>query len=338
MTKILRYLKLAEEASYAVEPIPTPQITLDIASSTIDVPSDTQAIWEGGIGRGPRTHRPGYYSVSGNVVVAVDVHTVAFLLKWALGGYVFTADSPTTGTNLHEFYGARDIVLPSFTSWLGKDVFEQFVRGCTASQLTLEVSDGYAQLTMDVLAAQDGRGTLDEAVLDQLPLPPPLTFPNLRLWVGGTSSGDEVSAAIQDLTLTINNNGDADAARGLGSRFPQRVPPAGQRETTLEFTAWYDSTDHIERVWGDANGPSDDGSTELPIRIEGDAGADGLLRIDLPRAIFTEVQTQPTGRTRIDQQVNATAFLDTVALEDTTEVETEIYARLTNDQSEVTAA
>ena len=286
--QILRYLKLAEEDSFAETPSPSPQVTLDIASATIDVPTDTQDIWEGGIGRGPRTHRPGFYSVSGNAVVAADVHSLGWLLRWALGGYVFTADEPEVGTNLHEFYGSRDIELPSFVAWLGKDIWEQVVRGCMATQLLVEVSDGYAQVTLDVLAARDAKGTLDQEVLEQLPLAPPMTFPDVQLWVGGTDPGDEESAKIQSLQLTINNNGDANAARGLGSRFPRRKIPAGQRQTTFQFTTYYDSTAHIERVWGDEAGPSDDGSTELPLRIGASSGDDGSLTIDLPRVIFTQ--------------------------------------------------
>lgn len=335
MSTILRYIKLAEEATYAADPAPAPQITMDIASSTIDTPADTQAVWEGGIGRARRTHRPGFYSPGGNFVVAADVHTVAYLLKWALGGYQFTADTPTLGTNLHEFYGVDDTELPSFAVWLGKDVFEQVVHGCVASQLVLEVSDGYAQVTVDVLAAQDEKGVLDTGVISQLPLPPPMTFPDMQFWVGGTTPGDEVSAAIQELKLTVNNNGDAGAARGLGSRYPRRKIPVGARDVMVEFTAYYDGTEHIERLWGDPAGPSDNGSTELPVRILGDSGTDGSLQIDLPRCIFTQVETQPSGRDRIDQKVTAAALQDTVALEDASTVESEIYARLHNDQEEV---
>lgn len=340
MSKILRYAKFAEEAAFDLAAAaPAPQFTVDIASATLDVPADTQAMWEGGIGRGPRSHRPGYYSLSGNVVHAADVHTLGWWLRWGLGGYVFTADDPVAGTNQHEAYGSTDTALPSFAAWLGKDVWEQVVRGCMVSQLQLAVSDGYAQLTVEILGAKDAKGALDETVLSRLPLPPPITFPQVRFWVGGTASGDERSKNITNLTLTINNNGDGPAGRGLGSRFPQRKIPAGQRDTQVQFTTWYDSTEHIERVWGDPAGPSDDGSTELPLRIVADSDIDGGLTINLPRVVFGQVQTQPSGRARIDQQVTATALLDTVTLWDgVTDVESEIVARLENNQPAYGAA
>ncbi|MFW6090527.1 MAG: phage tail tube protein [Actinomycetota bacterium] len=337
MSKVLRYAKFAEETEFNVDPAPDPEITVDIASSTIDVPTDTQAIWEGGIGRGPRQHRPAYYTTSGNVVVPVDVHTVGWFLKWALGGYVFTEDTPEAGVNLHEFYGGTDLELPPFTTWLGKDVWEQIVRGCMVSQLQLQVSDGYAQITLNLLGGKDSKGSLDDDVLGQLPDAPPITFPQMKFFVGGTGESDEESSKITDLTLTVNNNGDAAAARGLGSRYPQRRIPAGQRDTTVAFTSYYDSTDHIERVWGNTSGPSDDGSTELELHIEADDGDDGKLTIELPRTIFTGVQAQPSGRSRINMQVDATAMLDDVALEDDSDVETEIYVRVENDLDELEA-
>src|SRR5690554_1648861 len=173
MARILRYAKFAEESEFAESPAPSPDITVDIASANMDTPSDTQQIWDGGIGRGQRLHRPGYYSTSGNVVVAVDVHTVAWFLRWALGGYAYTSEGGDGDLHLHEFWGVTDTVLPTFATWLGKDVFEHRFEGCSISQLQLEVSDGYAQVTLDLVGGRDARETIDQSVLDQLPLPPP---------------------------------------------------------------------------------------------------------------------------------------------------------------------
>lgn len=337
MPKILRYAKFAELPAFDLaSALPTPEFTQDIASSSIDVPSDTELIWEGGIGRGRRSHAPGYYNVPGNVVIPTDIHTLPWLLKWTLGGYTFT--DVTDGLNIHELYAVHERELFPFVTWLGKDVFEQIVRACTASQLTIEVSDGYAQATLEQVGAKDEKGTLDQQILDELPLPPNLTFPAFRFWVGGTASGDERSAKIRSLTLTINNNTDASQARGLGSRYPQRIIPAGQRDITVSFTTYYDSAEHVERVWGQASGPSDDGSTELPLQIKADAGSHGSLTASLPRVVFNEVQTQPSGRSEIEQTVTAQALLDTITLNDgVTDVESEILATATNDRAEMTA-
>ena len=338
MSKILRYAKFAEEATYRADPSPAPQFTVDIASASLDSPSDSQLVWEGGLGRGPRTHRPGYYSTAGNVALALDLHTIGWLLRWTLGGAAFTTAGGTGGLNLHEFYGSDDTLLPSFVVWLGKDVFEHAFKGCVASQLSLEVSDGFCQATLDVVGAEDAKGALDPAVVASLPLAVPRAFPDMRFYLGGTDAGSEISAAVQELTLTINNNADAAAARGLGSRFPRRKIPAGQRETTLELTVRYESTAHLERLWGGPSGPSTEGTAETPARIVADGGAEGSLTIDLPRCIITEVQQQPSGRDRIDQSLAVTALLDTVTLEDTSTVESEIYCRLENDQPQYQAA
>lgn len=336
---ILRYAKFAEEGELLEDPLPAPQFTVDIQSAGLDVPGDTMLTYEGGIGRGPRLQRPGFYAPSGDVAWGADPHTVGWALKWALGGYAYTADGGTAiGHNLHEFWGATDTVLPSFTCWLGKDIFEHVFRGLAAGQLALEVADGFANLTLETAGSRDEKGTLDTSPLASLPLPPPLTFADVRLWVGGQADADERSAAVRSLTWQVGNNVDSDAARGLGSRFPRRAIPAGQRDTTLEFTVWYDSTEHIERVWGDAAGPTEGGSVELPLHLEASVGDYGVLHIELPRCVFTSVTTQPSGRSPIEQSLSVQANLDTVALADASEVESEVLVRLENDRPEYAAA
>ena len=62
---------------------------------------------------------------SGNIVYAFDIKTIRWLLKWTLGGYVFTDLD-----NLHEIYASDDTDLPSFTARLGKDLFEHVFAGC----------------------------------------------------------------------------------------------------------------------------------------------------------------------------------------------------------------
>lgn len=332
--RILRYAKLGPEDEYGSDTLPPVRATVDIASASLDVPEDTMAEYEGGIGRAPRLHRPGWYAPEGNIEWAADVDTLGWALRWVLGGYLFTDGGGDDGHHLHEFYGSTSTELPSFAAWLGKDVFEHVFRGCVASSLQLEVSDGYAMLQLGVVAAKDEKGTIDEEVLASLPQPPPLTFPNVRFWVGGHDSADEVSAAIRSLTLEIDNNTDADGARGLGSRFAQRTPPAEQRATTVQFTSHYSGTDHIERVWGSSDGPSEDGSTELPLHLEAQVGDYGRLHVQLPRVVFSSVDTEPSGRDRIEQQVTATALLDDVQLDDDSTVESELLARLHNDQDE----
>lgn len=326
MTQIYRYAGFAEETTYNEDPTPAPDFYADIASASLDTPSDTELVYAGGISRGPRLHRPGYYSPAGNVVYADSVNTIARALRWALGGYVFTGDSPL---NTHEMYATEDTLLPSFAIRIGKDNFEHRFRGCAINTLQLSVSDGFAQMTLDVGSAQDEKAALTPDVIDLLEDVAPFVFHEVTI----SLDGNDDSALVSSLNLNIGNSLDMPAGRGLGSRHPVRAP-VSTRSVAFDMSMWYPDTAQLERVWGGATAPVDGGSVELPVIITLDAGADGSVVLSLPRVVWTAVSTQPSGQARIDQTVNAMAYLEPVLLADAlTTVQTEILATVSNDQA-----
>ncbi|MFA5543256.1 MAG: phage tail tube protein [Bacilli bacterium] len=316
---ILRYIGLAEETLFnqAAEAV----IHLDMASASLDSPADTQMVYAGGLQRGARTHRPGFYSPSGNIVYAFDVRSIAYLLKWALGGYLFTGGSP----NMHEFYGQNDIILPSFCTRLGKDRFEHVFTGCVINSLELKVEGEYCMVTADIIAAKDAKASLEEVSNLLLPEEYPLAFHEMTLAIGS-----DVSAKFKDFTLTIANGLNAESGRSVGSRYPRRIP-AGEREITFSANLWFENTDELEVYWGDSTGPADSGSTEFSPVITFDAGLGGSLEISLPTCIYTQVQQQPSGRDELVQAVAGKAFMDTIELSDASNVESEILVTVENE-------
>lgn len=333
MPQRIRYAGLGEEASYAPDPPADPTFHVDIGSASLDAPSDPRLVFEGGIGRSRRLHRPGYYVPSGNIVYMVDVRTIAAALKWTLGGYSFTADGGDAGLNLHECYGSEDVELPSFTARIGKDLLEHVFAGCVVGQAQLEVSDGWAQLTLDVEGARDSKATLLAPTALDLPDEYPLTFQDTTLELAGS----DASAKARSLTLTVDNNLASAQGRQFGSRFPARMP-AEARNVTAQATVYYDTLEHLERFWGDEAGASEGGVAETTLTVTMDAGDDGQVVLELPRIAYSTVAQQPSGRSEIEHTVEADAFADTVTLEDASEVDTELYVRVSNDAAEVEAA
>lgn len=324
MAKILRYAGFAADDALPTTPAPA-DWHVDIASATLDSPSDAHLEYEGGFGRGRRVHRPGFYAPSGNVVYATDVKTILSVLRWTLGGYAFTADSPH---NLHELWGDEDRELPTFTTRLGKDLFEHVFVGCVVNSLQLEVSDAFAQITLDLVSAKDYKATLLGLSALLLPEEYPLSFPDVQFFVGGV----ERSAATRNLSLTIANNASAEQGRGVGSRYPNRIP-GESRAVDMSLGLRFEDTTDLERFWGSATGVSDGGSDETDLRILMSAGDDGTVDIELPRALYTDVGIQGSGRSEIEQSISVQAFTGPVTLEDgTTEVETDLYVRVSNDQ------
>ncbi|MDI6840435.1 MAG: phage tail tube protein [bacterium] len=323
MPKILRYLGLAEETEFAQAE--NAEFHVDIASASLDAPGDTNLEFEGSMGRGARLHRPGFYSPSGNIVYAFDIKTIRWLLKWALGGYVFTG-----AEDLHEIYASDGTNLPSFTARLGKDVFEHVFVGCKINSLEIQVEDSFCQATADIVAVKDSKATLKEQHELILPEDYPLAFHEVTAKL---NNGDK-SADIKGFTLTITNGFDASAGRSIGSRYPRKLL-ASNREVTLTANMFFEGTEELERYWGGETGPSDTGSTEYSLEFNFDAGNGKGMVILMPRVIHTNVDLQPSGRDELVQVISAKAYMDSLTLNDgTTEIATDVYVSLVDVDQE----
>lgn len=331
MPKILRYAGFAEEATYNPVTPPAADFHVDISSSSLDAATDTELEYGGGLGRSIRTHRPGFYSPSGNIAYAADIRTIASFLKWTLGGYEFTPTGGSGSLNLHEFFGTDDRLLDSFTARLGKDVFEHVFTGCVVNSMQLSVSDQYAEATIDMVAAKDYTATLQDPNSLLLPDEYPLSFPDVTT----TIAASDVSAKVRSLTLDISNSADSSQGRGLGSRYPRRIP-VSERTTTVDMSLWFDDITELQRFWGGSTGTNTAGVSETPITITLDAGDDGIALITLPRVVYTSVQQTGSGRTEIEQSISGRAYVDVVTLDDgVTEVQSEIVVAVENDEDEI---
>ena len=322
MAKILRYLGLAEETTFA-EPAEA-EFHVDIASASLDSPSDTHLDFESSMGRGARVHRPGFYSPSGNIVYAFDISTIRWLLKWALGGYVFTE-----GEDLHEIYASDNTDLPSFTARLGKDLFEHVFVGCKINSLEISVEDSFCQATAELVAVKDSKAVLKEQHELILPADYPLAFYEVTMNLDGV----DISSQVKSFTLSISNGFDAASGRSIGSRFPRKLL-AASREVTLSSTMFFENTSHLEKFWGGADGPNDTGSGEYSLEFSFDAGEGKGMIIKLPRVIHTSVNLQPSGREEMTQEISAKAYMGDMTLNDETPITTDVYVSLIDEVEE----
>jgi len=334
--EVLRYAGFAEEESFAVSPAPSAAFVVDHTSASLDAAKGAQIMYEGSIGKGPRIHRPGYYSCEGDVEYAFDVRTIGWMLKWALAGYVCTGTGPYT----HEIYGGLETFLPSFATFLGKDKhdgtddFEHVFSGCGIDALELSVEDGYATAKVGIQAAKDSKGTLlsRSQVASLLPEEYPLVFHEVTM----SRNNVDISSKVKTLALSIANNLNVEAGRSIGSRFARRNPSGG-REVKLSMSLYYEDMDTLALLWGSSAGPVVGGSTETPMVITFDGGSDGSMQIILPRYLVSEASLPTKGKDEIDHTVEGDCYEDEVELEDeATSVTTQIYCILENDQAEMT--
>lgn len=330
----MRYFGFAEEESYGESPSPGALIVVDQASSGLDTPADTQLLYEGGLTRGIRTHRPGFYAPTGNIVYGWDIGSIGWLLKWALGGYVFTSEGGEGALNLHELYGSEESIMKSFCARLGKDVFEHVFSGCAVNSLELVADSDFCMATVDVVAAKDAKDTLKTITQVKALLPPgyPLAYHELSVERIGAS---DISARIKSLTLSIGNNLDAMSGKTMAHRHPQRAI-AGARDITLSMDVFYEDLDMLELLWGSDAGPVAGGSTPYGLQLVFNSGEHGTLTIRLPSLINTQVQQQPSGRDEIVQALVGRSIVGEITLNDeATKIETDIYCKLENVESEM---
>lgn len=273
----------------------------DITGANLDAADDSAMIYGGGIGRSPRIVRPGYYAPTGNVVFAPRLSTIGQYFFWALG------DGAADGA----MWGAEGVLLPTFNTRVGKDLFEHLFLGCVVNSLQLSASDSFMELTLDIVSQKDKKASLQSISALELGEISPLAFHEINVTTG------PASAKVRSMTMNINNNVGSDSGRGLGSRFPYLLR-ADQRETTLDLDLYFDDTGELENFWGNAAGPLESSvpnefSLEFEIKQAGATTGDPMVTIELPRCIHTSQSLEPSGRDRMEQSVSVTALQDNFA-------------------------
>ena len=326
-TQILRYFGHGKEETFGTAVAAVQHV--DIASTTLDVPTGAEIIIEGGMGRGALRKRPGFYAPSGNIEYTWDIRSIGWMLRYALGGYQFTAGSGTPPIHTHEIYGTNYNMLPSFTARLGKDVFEHVFTGCTINTLALNVTDNLASATLGVVASTDANAQLKEPA--DLILPPeyPMAFYEFTAKI----NNKDQSTLIRSFTVNIGNNINTTSGRTIGSRYP-RYFRAGNRECSINLALDFEDLTYLKEFWGDESGPSGTGSSEISLEITGTASTDEKIIFTFPRCVILGIQTQPRGREAIVQNLSLQAMTkpNLKLADNATEVSTDIYVKLTNKQ------
>jgi len=329
MGTVRRYAGFTEEQNFNPAIPHDAKFHIEIASAGLDEPDNPNVEFESGLYRGRRELRPGYYSASGNIIFPINVRAIGYFLKWALGNYVFTDGG--AGTNTHEIYGKEDTALPSFTARIGKDHFEHIFTGTTINSLQLEIGGDWLLCTVDCIAAKSHKDDL-KAIADlSLFTENKLTF----VAAGVTFGGTPYNCKIQNMTINISNNVDVAKGKGVGTRYPCRLP-IGARNVDLSGVLHYLDTSEYEKYWGQATGIGDDGPSDEAIVVTIDGGDDGSLQLNFPKVQYTKIGAPPSGRAPIDQAFSGYAIVDTVTLADeVTEVETELLATLENNNDDM---
>lgn len=387
-TKVLRYLGIAKESVFGTDPGAS-VIDFDIASASLDSPSEPFISYEGGIGRMTSRVIPGAYFPAGGAEFPADISSLAYLMALLLGdntdsgtqtpvtdealsaasgtlanpkvnmGTLIINDSLAVqvahdngfgiivedggsgysgwinyatgeyyidgwqsgdtadydyGWFIHTIVPVDGNVMPSFTAYLGKDLFEHRFKGCVLNQLEMSVEQELVNLSLDIQSKVDRKETLRN--LEDLKLTTgchgetPKAFHNVALKIGDTGGlVSDISAKVRALTLTVVNNATTEENIGLNSRFPQDGT-AGALEITGSMTLQFESTEYKEDFWGNAVEPTDDDPQLKAIEIDIDAGNWGNAVLTMNRVLLQSVNIQPSGREKLMQEISFKALYD----------------------------
>lgn len=318
---ITRYLMIGEEQEYGVEASQYSE-TLDPESASIDPAGDDKLIYEG-IGGLDRTAGLGVYSTAGDITIPLDDLATGWFWKWALGGYEVTGteqedeDGNTiiTAPYTHIFTPQLGGLLPSFSAKIGKDIFEHIFVGNVVESISLEVDSEWALMTVSTLGARDKRSTLEtdleytEGML--------FTAPMASL----TKNGDDKSASVNSLSLSLETGADIESSQGFGSRFPTKAF-RGTMIVEVELELGFDSIEELLAFWGESDGPSTTNIDEFGYTLSFGDNVDFIF----PRLVYTSSGQPAEGREGLTQTLTARALYDDK------EKEGPIIVSITNDK------
>lgn len=300
--KVCRYIGLGLEQEIGVA-VPA-DVHMDVTSIGLDAPSDTMMKYGGGLARSARTQRPGAYISTGPIAYAMDIESIGYLLILALGGNP-SIEEVENDFLLYTQKSSQCQIMRTATVRAGKDLFEQVFPGCAVGQLTITSdAQNFCMATADMQGGKDLHAPLEPVGELLLPDGYPLAFQDISI----SLNGEDRSAKISRMELTINNNADAAGGVGHGRRYPRYIY-AGELDIGLSLDIAFHDLTEKEKFWGEpgATEPKDTDAYEEEGLITFDAGAHGSLAIALPRLNYTGVSIQPSGRERITQTVTTEA-------------------------------
>lgn len=314
---ITRYLRVAEESAFAEEAASADARVLDPLSADLTPESEDKLIYQGMSGL-DRVAATGPYSTSGDISFAFDDVVTPWFFKWALGGY--SVSSGTTGPYTHTFSPVRDPLMDTFTAWIGKDITEHAFLGTAVSEISLEVDNEWAAMSVSCVGAKDTKGPLQESIAyDEGTL-----FPAHNVSVDRDATN--MCSKIDSMTLSLTTNANVEDAQGPCSRFPKRVY-RGALQVSLELALAFTDTAELERFWGSATGPAEDQVDDFGLTLHVGDNIDLVL----PRAVYTASSAPASGREHLTQTVTARGLVDPA-----NNMEGPIVVSVTNDVASYT--
>ncbi len=309
-------------------------------ADSVDFKLNDEPVTRSGSSRMNKRARAGIMKPTGSTSADADLQQLAWYFLGFLDNYVYTAGSSGATVHTHEFYGGEGKELTSFRGIAMFDMLKKYLRGMVIDELKLDVSTESMTVGAEWIYKTES-AAINEAFTE----PDELTNENLFIMFYDVSlklnnaALDGVSTAF---SFSGKNNHDVDKSIGLGSRYPQTRPLAGKRENDISITTSLTSDTArsiLDAEYGEvsATSPSSCKLLQLPLEVniahcENNALAAKIL---FPKC-NVRVEYSMSGADVVEATLNLdTLGSGTVELAGGSEVETDMYVKIVNNQEKI---
>lgn len=321
-------------------------------ADSVDFKLGDEPVTRSGASRMNKRARAGIMKPTGKTSADADLQQLTWYFRGYLDNYVCTTGAtPASGhtqTYIHEFYGGEGKELQSFRGIAVYDMLKKYLYGLLVDGMSLEVSNEAMKVGADWIYKTEKAGIIGQNS-ETFTAPDDLTAEQIFIMFYDVSlklNGNALTGVSTAFKFEGKNNHDVDKTIGLGSRAPQKRAQAGKRENKLEITTTLTSDtvrSILDAQYGEVNAlePTSCKLLQLPLElnIAHCEDSDLACKILFPKCTV-RVEYDMSG---VDS-IEATLTLDTlgsgtVTLNDaTTEVETDMYVKLTNYVEEIEPA
>ena len=307
---------------------------------SVDFKLNDEPVTKSGGSRMNRRARAGIMKPSGSTSADADLQRLAWYMYAFLGNYKFTEGND--GVNTHEFWGGENKELPSFRGIALYDMWVMYLYGILCDSLKLEVSDEsmtvdcdwiYRTEESEILAEDEEFITPEELINDLY-----IMGYDVRILL----DGNDPDGVQNSFSLEGNNNHNVDGTIGLGSRFPQKQAHALKRDLNMSLSTVL-TRQNVRSIMNgrygkvDAVKPSKCTLLENALKVEvrlceyPDLGMD----IFFPSCTINN-EFDMSGTDDIETTMNLASLGSKKAtMLDGSEVMTDIYVKIVNNQSEI---
>lgn len=319
-------------------------------ADSVDFKLNDEPIVRSGGSRMNKRARAGVMKPTGSTSADADLQQLTWYFYGFLDNYKCTTGStPASGhtqTYIHEFYGGEGKDLPSFRGIAVFDMLKKYLYGLTIDGMSLEVSNEGMSVGAEWIYKTEKAGIIGSNS-ETFSRPSELTaeqifimFYDVSLKLNGYDIGNTTSGfggIATNFKWEGKNNHNVDGTIGLGSRYPQKRASAGMRENTLTITTTL-TADTVQSIlnaqYGQVNAlePTACKLYQIPLELNITHCEDSDLecKILFPKCTV-KVEYSMSGADAIE----ATLTLDTLgtgttSLKNNTQIETDMYVKLTN--------